>query len=1110
MGTPESKPWRERGRTHQAEGRAIDAMICFRRAARLDPRGADTRFHLGEVCWQLALSADAIAAWQEALSVDPRHFPAACALAESLLATGDWRAARDAADRALTLFPHAARITAIRGIALLALGEAAADPSHAAAILKALARKPKLLSVPTIAAPLAAALDAAAPGPMRNALLDGLASMGAALGTAPARLVAAVVERAFEKNAGNDAAVADLLGVASTRAYAFADHGAMRRLAMAARRIDRALALSYARLCVSGFSAPVPLMWPRRTAGERLRVLAVLPALVEDPEAAAAVHELTALAPAAFDVAFAAIGSTPAQGPSAIALPDEPDAQAARYLAVRDADVLIDLAGLAANAGPLLAQRPAREIWTIATLALPNVAPLVDRTLPTPDALAPALRERYAALDSRSGCSLDPADMGTAWQNAVMAHQRGDRAAALERYGEILALQPGFVPALFLLAKARRDEGDREGARAAYAAALANAPAYVDARAATADVATELGDADAAVALCVEGLARDAASVALWRRLGLAHLARRDGDAAAEAFERALALDMTDGETHYNHGVALQMRRRTNEAARAYQRALAMRPDLTDAEFNLAVLFQEMRATDAAIAAYESVLKADPRRTVAYKNLGEVLAEAGRINAWLENFRRFEANCPDALPLAVQALEVCHYAGDFAKIGRYVDGLRREQFKPADEIELVDCLEELLFLLLYFDVEPDLLRNLALTYDAAARHVYGGPFPRSAVRRPGKLRVGYLSADLRNHVMGKMMWSAVEHHDKSRFELFFYSLSAEEDRWTERFRGLADHYEVIADLSERTAAQQIAADDLDLLVDLSTNTKGSRPGILAFKPARVQITHVASAGTVGLSTIDYKLTDRYADVPANAEFQQEALLSMDGCVYPYRHIAPAAAHPFHREALGIPADAVVIGAFVTALKLSQRCLMLWREALMRIPRARLAFSPRGAAFRDGYERLAAAAGIGPDRLLFLPQGRDDAENQARYALVDFVLDPMPYGGVNGTLEALDMGVPVVTLVGKRHGERTSYSILANLGVVATVAQSGREYVDIAVRLAEDPAFMRDVRAAIRAGIARSPLTDMPAHTQALERAYVAALAARAPEALAGAGERGDG
>jgi protein O-GlcNAc transferase len=388
------------------------------------------------------------------------------------------------------------------------------------------------------------------------------------------------------------------------------------------------------------------------------------------------------------------------------------------------------------------------------------------------------------------------------------------------------------------------------------------------------------------------------------------------------------------------------------------------------------------------------------------------------------------------------------------------------------------------------------------TYDTVAPRVYGGPLALPGERRSGRIRIGYLSGDLRNHVMGKMMWSALEHHDRERLELFFYSTSTVSDKWTERYRGLADHFEVIAQLSEPKAAERIAADELDILVDLATNTHGANPGILALKPARVLITHVASAGVVGLSTVDFKLTDACADLPENQRFQIETLLPMEGCVYPYRHIPPAAEHPFDRDRLGIAPDAVVIGAFVNPLKLSRRCLTLWREVLDRVPAAVLAISPLSTELGAVYGRLLSAVGIAKDRVRVLPQGRNDAENQARYALVDFTLDPMPYGGANGTLEALDMNVPVVTLIGRKHGERCGYSMLANLGVTQTVAASGSQYVEIAVRLATDRAFMAEVRAAIRAGLERSPLTDMVAHTRHLERAYLQALEQRYPAALA--------
>jgi predicted O-linked N-acetylglucosamine transferase (SPINDLY family) len=352
--------------------------------------------------------------------------------------------------------------------------------------------------------------------------------------------------------------------------------------------------------------------------------------------------------------------------------------------------------------------------------------------------------------------------------------------------------------------------------------------------------------------------------------------------------------------------------------------------------------------------------------------------------------------------------------------------------------------------------------------------------------------------------MGKMMWEALRHHDRQRFEVFGYATSDARDAWTERYAGVLERLEMVDAMSDEVAAQRIADDDLDVLIDLSTHTKGSRPGVLARKPARVQITHVASAGTLGMSAIDFKLTDRYADLGADAAAQVEPPLVMAGCVYPYRHIPPSPADLFRRDALSIARDAVVIGAFCTPLKLSQRCVGLWRDVMVRLPNALLAFSPVHPSLRPVFLRIVAAGGIDASRVRFLPQGRDDAENQARYRVIDFVLDPMPYGGVNGTLEALDMGVPVVTLVGARHAERTSYSILANLGATDTIAQSGVDYVDIAVRLATDAPFAGRVRERIREALRQSTLTDMPAHARNLEQACIDALEQRAPDALADA------
>jgi len=1091
--------WLERGRQHQWGGRPVDAMLCFRRAAREAPQTMEPRFHLGEVLWQLGRLPDAIACWREATEIAPDHPAAQMALAEALLGTGDPDSARAVAARWLERHPRDARAGAIVAIAELDRDASASIE----ALVHALRKMPELLGVTSIAGTLAQGLDrldAAMAAPVLDAIVA-LEPSAPRVAAMPATLVAQALERAAA--AGEAPRLAPWLAAAQARPWAAADHDAVRRIAVVATGAGNGadLAAHYALLCERAERAVPPLAWPRRAAGAALRV-AVMVAGSRQIDGTLA--RLRALPAARFAIVMATLGGEPpaGAGPS-IAMPAVPTAQDAKRIAALDPDVLVDLSGLAARAGGLLAQRPARVRMTLADVPLPHAPPLVDRVVPDADALIDALQALHAALPLPEPNAPAAAALAAAWSDAVAAHQRGDHAGAHASYAAVLAAEPDYAPAHFLRGRLLADEGTAAEARAAYAAALACIPDYVEARVAAIRAAIDAGDAPAAEALAAEGAARtDDPPATLLRAWGAARLAARDGDGAATLFEAALSREPIDGETHYNHGVALQMQRRHTDAARAYQRALTFRPDLIAADFNLGVIFGEEGNRDAAIRAFAHVLERDPAHVMAYRNLGEALFAAGRIDEWRANFTRFEARCPDALPLAVHALEVSQWTGDFARVEQYLDGLRKERFRASDPRQLADALEELLYLLLFFDVEPELYDRVAQTYGQTAQRVYGPAREPVVPRRAGRVRVGYLSADLRNHVMGKMVWPAISRHDRARFDVRFYSLSRERDAWTERFETVGDAFTVVAGMTERAAAAAIAADDLDILVDLSTHTRGARPGIVAAKPARVAITHVASAGIAGLSSVDFRLTDAYCDVPEDPQPKSEILLPMAGCVYPYRHIDATGATAPTREALGIARDAVVIGAFVTGMKLSRRCLALWRDVLARIPQARLAFSALNAAQRPLYVRLAEAGGIAAERLVFVPQGADDGANQARYGLVDFVLDPMPYGGVNGTMEALGMGVPVVTLVGRRHAERTTYSILANLGVTQTVADSGKHYVDLAVRLASDAAFMREVRAAIQAGLVDSPLTDMAAHARHLEEAYRAALRARAPAALA--------
>ncbi|HTR58099.1 MAG TPA: tetratricopeptide repeat protein [Casimicrobiaceae bacterium] len=1110
--------WLARGHEYERAGRPIDAMVCYRRAINSNQHSVEAQYRLGQLLRGLGRHKEAHAAWLAGLALSPEDERLLLVVAGTARRAGAHSEAIDAYQRILAGKPE--HVGARVGLALsrVAQGDEAAYADLRTVLGNGAAYRRW--------DDLAFTLAAAAPSNARSAFLLGVAA--SRVSEFPPLLLALAAEEMIASGAYDQAA--EVLARAELFAQTIYDPETLRRLALAeaSSGVSKSWAERYAQRCVEQVASAPPMAWPRRTAGEPLRIAylimpgapIVIGGVSIEPgaylRAVVAAHPRERFAASVYAVGDAGMESLAELLPSTVPL-EKLDATAelaaARRVAESDLDALIDLTGMRAPLGLLLARRAARTLWTYPGLAGAHVAPLPIHALPAlADSDEAVLTEHRLTLERALGeaCAGElalstasthtAADLAVAWRFAVAAHEAGELDAAIAGYRDVLAEQPDYAPAQHLLGVLLRDRGQRHDAERAFEAAVAAAPAYPEPRIALASLYSEEGSARAAGKLCVEGIALTPNEVSLWRALGQARFAQGRGRAALKAFKNALMLAPADGETHYNQGVALQMMHRRGLALRAYQRALALSPELIAADFNIGVIFREQGRAQAAVSAFEHVLAREPRHVAAHKALAETLLAERRIDAYLKAFDRFEVACPDALPLAVVALQACQYRGDFASLDRYLDRLQRDEFKAASDTELANCLEELLYLLLFFDFDPEAHLLLYKRYDAVAARVYGRPSPLPEKRRPGRIRIGYLSGDLRNHVMGRMMWPAIERHDRERFELFFYSLSAESDDWTARYRGLSEHFAVIADLSESEAARRIAADEIDLLVDLGTHTAGAKPGILALKPARVQLTHVASAGVVGLSVIDFKLTDACADLPENQQFQLETLLPMDGCVYPYRHVAPAPEHPFHRDRLGIAADRIVIGAFVSALKLSRRCLALWHEILERVPEAVIAVSPLSPEMRAVFGRLFSAAGIAHSRVCVVPQGRGEAENRARYGMVDFVLDPIPFGSANGTLEPLDMGVPVVTLAGRRHGERCAYTILANLGVTQTVARSEREYVEIALRLASDVAFRTEVRGAIRSALERSALTDMDAHTRHLEQAYLRALEQRYPAA----------
>ena len=272
MATPEYAQWLARGRTHQWEGRPVDAMLCYRRALRAEPRAADPRFHLGEVLWQLGRIPAAVSAWREATEITPDHLAPQLALAEALLATGDAPAAAATAARALQLAPGQIRAELVESVAALTAAADAGDSARALMALQRieniLTRDVSLVRVAAVAGPLALALDRVPDSAERRALVTAIAAIAATNADAVAAMPALLVAQAVEHGGSG---VRSIIDVAAARGYVHGDHEALRRIARAARIADPAaaatLAQLHSRICAQHFGAALPLLWPLRTAG---------------------------------------------------------------------------------------------------------------------------------------------------------------------------------------------------------------------------------------------------------------------------------------------------------------------------------------------------------------------------------------------------------------------------------------------------------------------------------------------------------------------------------------------------------------------------------------------------------------------------------------------------------------------------------------------------------------------------------------------------------------------------------------------------------------------------------------------------------------------------
>ena len=668
-----------------------------------------------------------------------------------------------------------------------------------------------------------------------------------------------------------------------------------------------------------------------------------------------------------------------------------------------------------------------------------------------------------------------------------MYYNRGCALQTLRRYEEALVcfqraveLQPGFIDAIV-------NSGSVQLALRRFEAALANfdivvekAPKDAEAWNNRANALVELGREAEALASLDKALALDPNYANAWNNRGVAlqHLNRHEE--AFAAFDRALAIAPDLAAAFNNRGIGFMTLRQYETAYADFERASTCAPNFAEALINRGTALVAMRRLDEAVALYDRVLRLEPNNADGLRNRANALIVQRKFEEAMSDCERLIALDRDQKYmrgiLAHARLQCCDWRDFDDTLATVERGLRagRRIISPFD--------------------------NLALSRSAADQHacarIYAkdkyplrAPMWRGERYRHDKIRLGYLSADFRNHAVASLTAGVFEHHDRSRFETIALSFGSEKrGAMRTRIEAAFDRFiDVERDNDERIAAR-IREMEIDLVVDLTGYTGECRPGILAHRPAPVQASYLGFAGTMGLDYIDYLIADRVV-IPQNEHaFYSEKIAYLPDCFInydPHRAIAPIP----ERAALGLPETGFVFCSFNNSYKFSPEIFAVWMRLLHAVPGSVLWLPQGNAAAMRNLTAQAHAHGVAGDRLRFAPYVTEGDAHLARMACADLFLDTLPYNAHTTAADALRAGLPLLTCKGATFAGRVAASLLSACGLPELITDSLAAYERRAMSLARDPSALAAIRRKLHDNRAASALFDTPRFTRNLETAY---------------------
>ena len=551
-------------------------------------------------------------------------------------------------------------------------------------------------------------------------------------------------------------------------------------------------------------------------------------------------------------------------------------------------------------------------------------------------------------------------------------------------------------------------------------------------------------------------------------------------DVAVKCYEKTLAIKPDYAEAHNNLGNALKDLGQLDEAVKHYEQTLDIKPDYAEAHNNLGNALRELGQLNVAVESYDKALAIKPDFAEAYYNRGNVLKGLKRLDEALASLKRAIVLKPDIDFFLGDLLHTKMYLCIWDDLSNHLNELKikinnqEKVIHPFPMLALID--------------DPEIHRKNSEIF---ANEKYSQNHLLSKIERypkHTKIRIGYFSADFREHPVSALTAELYEIHDRSQFEIYAFSFGPDtQDEMNLRIKAGVDHFHDVRSMSHKEVAMLARSLEIDIAVDLTGFTQNSRTEIFAMSAAPIQISYIGYLGTLGANYYDYLVADQTIIPKKNQKYYSEKIAYL-----PSYQVNDSTQSPpeifFTRQDLGLPEEGFVFCCFNNIYKITPTSFDSWGRILEHVEGSVLLIYVDNESAKLNLTKEIVLRGIDPNRLIFgekLPM----PEYLARYRVADLFLDTHPYNAGTTASDALRMGLPVLTCIGNSFASRMAASVINAVNLPELITSTQKEYESLAIELAMHPEKIKSIKEKLLKNLPTAPLYDTPLFTQHLESAY---------------------